>query len=164
MGYTHYWEILPTVSLKKHEEALDLIGEFISKHKGALASPGGARGSKPTNNEKGVGFNGIEEDGHDSFYLPRNLEEKRLLSSDDAFYSDFCKTASKLPYDDFVVASLCIYKYIVKDDVIVYSDGKLNEGDFDDGMALASEFLLRKVNFKELGIIFTPDEDLDELE
>jgi hypothetical protein len=69
-------------------------------------------------------FNGIERQAHESFVLHRQL---RL-----GFH--FCKTARK-PYDDYVVALLCLANHLSKDTWEFTSDGEAKE--WGQGLQLA---------------------------
>lgn len=74
-----------------------------------------------------IRFNGIGEDGHETFYLPKIYTRKMpsLLSHTDLLFQ-FCKTANK-PYDLAVCCCLIIAKHYLGDDIKVSSDGSLDE-------------------------------------
>ena len=76
---------------------------------------------------KGVRFNGIGNNGHETFMLTPAVKS-----------FDFCKTACK-PYDKYVVATLALAKYHFGDDILVSSDGEAE--DWEEGLALLKEVL-----------------------
>jgi hypothetical protein len=98
MGYTHYWNhngISTTDWRILAEYAHSLIG--MASEKGInLAVKFDEPEKLPEINEAWIRFNGIGEDGHETFYLTREPTE-----------FDFCKTARK-PYD-WVVADLLAF-------------------------------------------------------
>lgn len=98
MGYTHYWTKTRTindtewdaitaaakriVSLARNRYMINLAWEFDQPSRGVQID------------SEAIRFNGIDEDGHETFYLSREASE-----------FDFCKTARK-DYDPVVVAVL----------------------------------------------------------
>ena len=111
MGYTHYWtfkrgDVTPAElaerfaeasadarklynSLKTGPDAVKIVGWDRDKPK-----------SRPVFNADLVQFNGLGDDGHESFSLARV----------DAADGDFCKTARK-PYDILVCATLLVFDH-----------------------------------------------------
>jgi hypothetical protein len=76
-------------------------------------------------NGKKIWFNGLYEDGHETFiveqiYKPEDWETPCPREGNKWF--NFCKTAYK-PYDLCVTACLIILKHYLKDNFLVYSDG-----------------------------------------
>lgn len=135
MGYTHYWKInaakitTSKTNTLKYAKALQDIAKIVETKKSILANGVSDKGSKPET-ANGISLNGRGDDGHETFALGQ--------SPVDGF--DFCKTAQK-PYDVVVVA--CLARLAEVPGVIVSSDG--GPGDWDEGVALASKVLKRKV-------------------
>lgn len=70
-----------------------------------------------------VRFNGIDDDGHEPFDIPRVMQRANWQTPDEyGRLFDFCKTARK-PYDTLVCAVLIAFKYHFGDQVAVSSDG-----------------------------------------
>lgn len=86
-----------------------------------------------------IRFNGIGEDGHETFYLPRVYTRKmpQGLSHSNLLFQ-FCKTAYK-PYDINVCCCLIIAKHHFGKNILVQSDGSLN--DWKEAMEKCQEHL-----------------------
>jgi hypothetical protein len=136
MGYTHYWKIKDQVDVKKYNKAIEVCALIAKEgHKsGILADGSGEEGTAPIikQGEVGLSFNGIEDNSHETFFLPssESATKERL--------SDFCKTARK-DYDIYVTACLVALHNILGDDIEVSSDGDAEE--FLDGLKLARNIL-----------------------
>lgn len=136
MGYTHYWR---TAEKKMDHEVWREICEDARKILGdkptniiAWDSEFPAKAPEIDDSVLGeIRFNGIGEDGHETFCFEFNGPKFA-----------FCKTAFK-PYDVFVTAILAMIKDRAPDDVSVSSDGDPSE--WEEGVALASEKLGRKI-------------------
>lgn len=86
-----------------------------------------------------IHFNGIGDDGHETFYLPKVYTRKMPSSlSHLNLPFQFCKTARK-PYDINVCCCLIIAKHHLGDDIRVNSDGSLN--DWKEAMEKCQEHL-----------------------
>ncbi len=71
-----------------------------------------------------VWFNGIGEDGHETFVIEQSFTTSKYDSKNEKEqYFSCCKTARK-PYDIAVVACLIIFKHYFGDDFSVSSDGR----------------------------------------
>jgi len=115
MGYTHYWKS-ENLNEKKFKQAIKSMRLVLKQQKDILEIP-------KKRSSDSLSFNGIEEDGHEDFFLALNLN------------FNFCKTARK-PYDIAVVACLCILEHFCPD-AGVSSDGHPDE--WLDGLQLARE-------------------------
>ena len=71
--------------------------------------------------EEEVRFNGVGDNGHETFYLSR-VQFPRYNRTDKSKYFNFCKTARK-PYDKYVVKVLILMEKYFGDDVEIDSDG-----------------------------------------
>ena len=124
MGYTHYWkgEVKNDKGLKDALKILILRGI----DEGVLDSDPDV--SNITN--KYLRFNGIGEDGHETFHL----------SFGKATDFDFCKTARK-PYDKYVVGALSIVKKFSSDSFSWSSDGRAEN--HVEGQKLADDIVTK---------------------
>ncbi len=84
----------------------------------------GPVGKKPVVDDEMIHFNGVGEDGHETFVVMR---------ARDSDFS-FCKTAQK-PYDAIVTAVLCLAYTIAPGVLKISSDGRSEE--WATGLALA---------------------------
>lgn len=103
MGYTHYWEALPTVTVQQWNDFCDDVQKLLENPHVKLCGWTGEAGTSPEvikcldNTTKGqIAFNGHEDESHESFVL-------NFFNSE----WDFCKTARKR-YDRIVVAVLTL--------------------------------------------------------
>ena len=162
MGYTHYWEIKPTVNKKQYKLALAKIRELIElyKHKIPVGNTAGGyyseyteeilaggHGEKPIKKSEyrtWISFNGLGDMSHETFSLPSTALKDTGFS--------FCKTARK-PYDVIVVASLAILKHYLADEFKFTSDGSIE--DLIDGFKLAQS-LLPEIDFYNVFLDITP--------
>ena len=115
MGYTHYFK-LESGEEKFKKEVIEDIKKVVNKYSNLLQYEHDVKDS-PLVNEKTIHFNGIDENGHETFYLLPN-------------WKDFCKTARK-PYDLPTCEILLILKHYYKDKFNLTSDGFwVSEKDF----------------------------------
>jgi hypothetical protein len=108
MGYTHYWEAKPLkgkklaeVERRYRETGVPALRALFARFAGLLAREFDRPDEPPQADERVVAFNGIGEDGHETFYV----EVDKLFRDGKEF--GFCKTARK-PYDAAVCAALLI--------------------------------------------------------
>jgi hypothetical protein len=76
----------------------------------------------PIVSSKEIRFNGVGEQGHETFYYSVNDNNK----ASDGRYFEFCKTARK-PYDDVVMKVLIVLKEYLGDTFTLTSDGSFTE-------------------------------------
>tara|TARA_R110002012_G_scaffold139316_2_gene296582 strand:- start:540 stop:1100 length:561 start_codon:yes stop_codon:yes gene_type:complete len=167
MGYTHYWtqardftdvEWLELTRLTKliTADGVDVLAYHPNrKDYTEEVLLNGDPDTFTINNEE-IRFNGIGEDGHETFLITKkkpakpDYEEQEVYDKRGAF--DFCKTARK-PYDKYVVAVLCaIYNmfghYNMTPMSSIMSDGKSD--DWKEGMFHA----VRSTREEEMSIPF----------
>jgi len=105
-----------------------------------LADGLGETGTKPVLDPE-IRFNGVEDDSHETFWLPATLKEildiEYVQKDDDGFVFSCTKTAYK-PYDTVVTACLTILKNSLGKDIKVESDGEVR--DFNEGLELAQQY------------------------
>lgn len=164
MGYTHYfhhtrrftnaqWAEVMTdlnrIAATARAEGITLadgFGESELPAKGSESVTDGPRylpDQRDESGEKFVSFNGLGEDGHETFILFQNRAP--LLPHQDKARRgwDFCKTARK-PYDVAVTACLCYLESVYPGQISAESDGAAE--DWQDGLALARRALPEKGN------------------
>ena len=137
MGYTHYW--------RQHRDFNDTEWRVITRLAKLITADGvdvlayHPKGKDYTeevllngdpdmftiDNEQ-IRFNGIGEDGHETFLITKKRPEENF---------QFCKTAHK-PYDKYVVAVLCaiyhVYLQMERTVMNISSDG--NTADWTEGL------------------------------
>ena len=116
MGFTRYWSIKADLPKTRFRKAASDVRRML-KDEGATVAWECDSHKVPQCNVNGVRFNGINEDGHETF---------GFFPFETGF--DFCKTARK-EYDLYVYATLLIFQGYFPDIVIIDSDG---DGDYDD--------------------------------
>jgi len=84
-----------------------------------------------------IRFNGIDEDGHETFMLLKNDTPREWAEDKDVVFN-FCKTAEK-PYDVYVTGVLFLAMQHLTTDIQVSSDGWVD--DWQAGVALVNEKL-----------------------
>ena len=125
MGYTHYWELNPNGKKKDLSGCLGKIKEVILQHADIIQYEED-KAKLPLVSNKLIRFNGIGNDGHETFYFEYPPKKKVSYSvDDDGFIFAFCKTARK-PYDIVVCKCLLILKEYLKEDMKLSSDGDWN--------------------------------------
>jgi hypothetical protein len=116
MGYSHKWESTGAIPTEVLQTAFDKIKSFVKWANkdlpNILANELGEKNTSPTIGNEYVGFNGIEENRNESMEFLNDWNGKK----------SWCKTSEK-PYDDIVVASLCLYKHYLKKHLVFKSDG-----------------------------------------
>jgi len=134
MGYTHYFH---GGDQRGFEAALPTIRKILKKYGNIICFECDKTNKKPVVNKKMIRFNGIGEEGHETFVFETGKE------------FEFCKTARK-PYDLPVCEVLLVLKAYMTD-LDLSSDGfsgYLSEKKIDGCWAEAVE------NVKEYGIDF----------
>ena len=103
MGYTHYWELLSSVDETAWARICDAAKRILSEatSMGIPLQWESDVDAMPEVSTEMIRFNGVEEDGHETFLVTPNPKW------------DFCKTARK-PYDTVVVAMLCMLEQLAE--------------------------------------------------
>jgi len=112
MGYTHYWTITKP-STEQAQQFVSDVNEIIAATQVELRREYDRPGTAPEVTTSSIAFNGVDDDGHETFYI--DLENGG---------GDFCKTAEK-PYDEVVTAILI--RAAITLGAEVRSDGYWNE-------------------------------------
>ena len=137
MGYTHYWRQLRDFTDTEWNE-LARLTKLITVGVSTTVTLDPAEFN--IDNEE-IRFNGIGEDGHETFILTKkkrakmDYEEQEAYDRQGAF--EFCKTAQK-PYDKYVVAVLCALYTMDRTKSImseITSDGRVE--DWNEGLEYA---------------------------
>ena len=143
MGYTHYWRQQRDFTDTEWQELTRLAKLITADGQGILANAFSDKNSKPTIDNEEISFNGIGDDGHETFCITRKKRDlydyEKQDSIQDAYMHDksgggvfnFCKTAHK-PYDKYVVAVLCAIYRVQLDIMNISSDG--NTADWTEGL------------------------------
>jgi len=102
MGYTHYWNFDEYGEEDKdgYKKALPIVRKIVKKYNKILRAEYDSD-EKPEVSKDAIVFNGIGDDGHETFYFS-------LADKDSGF--TFCKTARK-PYDIAVCEVLLVLNY-----------------------------------------------------
>ena len=107
MGYTHYWR--KPNGTDGMENALPVIKDILNRYRDVIQYECDDN-IDPVCNEELIRFNGIGDEGHETFYFQSGKEN-----------FSFCKTARK-HYDIVVCECLIVLNYFIKD-LEVSSDG-----------------------------------------
>jgi hypothetical protein len=148
MGYTHYWTQLRDFTGDEWDELcrdVRLILKDVQHVQGvALAAEWDEAGTQPEVTGDKIRFNGIGDDGHETFYIERVRRLEDYQTPGRLGWA-FCKTAQK-PYDLAVVAILAYLESISADGkgFSVSSDG--DGQDWLEGVELAKRALPRYAN------------------
>lgn len=134
MGYTSYWRKTATIPCNAWSKIIaDTLKVYNHPSVNSLIQQDNDVPSQPIANANLICFNGIGENGHESFYFKKDFDNESLRYSGNNRDFGFCKTARK-PYDVVVTAILWI---VVKHTthVKVTADGGFQ--DFLPGLRLA---------------------------
>ena len=129
MGYTHYFYTAKTIN-KVNWEILTGAVEILLKDCNRDIQKEYDDTDEPEISEQRIRFNGIDDDGHETFMLSREYDgfqdncgkNKRDICQ----CFSFCKTARK-PYDKYVTAVLILAKLYLGKGIKLFSDGNANE-------------------------------------
>lgn len=139
MGYTHYMEREKVLRQRKFAAAArdcKLVCEHLTKTTGVRIQYEDDDGSPPVFGNDKIHFNGVGEDGHETFLVERTWTppEWGERPRPNGLIFEFCKTARK-PYDAHVCACLVVLRHHLDERLIVSSDGK----DDEEGWPVARE-------------------------
>ena len=98
MGYTHGWTMPSEISKDGWRKSISTIKKVIAKHKKLLAYESDQSLHPPRVSNGMVHFNGIDEEGHETFVVEKFPGER-----------SFCKTERKA-YDQAVCECLLVFK------------------------------------------------------
>lgn len=137
MGYTHYFPREENISDQQWSDICKAVKLAIK----VSSVPVQFECSDPTPpqiDDSIIRFNGIDGDGHETFYLDRNStgEDYNIDRYKYGFF--FCKTARK-PYDELVTAVLIIVNHYALGAFGIGSDGDID--DWQDGLMLVQTIL-----------------------
>ncbi len=140
MGYTHYWTMTDKPTDSEWIAVMEAAAKIITKARASyminLAWECDEPTRKPEVSMELIRFNGIDEDGHETFYFANAVSE-----------FEFCKTARK-DYDAVAVAVLIAAKQYLGSKFDWRSDGYgissidgSTYNDHDDGVKLYNDAL-----------------------
>ena len=118
MGYTHYWyqnENLDADLFKKASADCEKVCV------GASIQFEYDDSKPPIFNAEQIRFNGIEDDGHETFHITRDFESSYPQTNNKGQFFSFCKTACK-PYDKLVTACLVVLNHYFGEAISISSD------------------------------------------
>ncbi len=115
MGYTHYYKNKRAFTDSEWDQFTKKVKKMLAETSIPVANNYGEEGTDPLITEDYVAFNGVEDDGHETAYMPK-----------DGASFEFCKTAHK-PYDELVVQMYKIAKKILGSGITLSSDGDVFE-------------------------------------
>lgn len=146
MGYTHYFPHKRSFTPDEWQAVTTAARQIIAASQVPLAFEYNDPISAPQIDADYIRFNGIGDDGHETFAIYRDLGH---LAASWSFYTDqmrergyvfvFCKTAHK-PYDVVVTAILSAINKLAPGALDIGSDGGPHE--WGPGVALARRALL----------------------
>jgi len=144
MGYTHYWrqnKILPENQWAYFKELAEQVIQEVQSNNIELVFEHDKAQLKPLVSDSLIQFNGVGDNGHETFYFPIRSSEE---NSEEGKCFNFCKTARK-DYDVAVVAMLIMAKIAFGDNVSISSDGDWtstnDKGDFEAGYSVVKKIL-----------------------
>ena len=129
MGYTHYFGKIDQLDAGKWAGFKQDVETLLTEHYNPSLKlvQESDNTQEPEITDKFVRFNGVGNNGHETFYFDR-LQHKHPWAKPlapypkDHYYHNFCKTARK-PYDLYVVAVLTLAEHHFGDAVKFTSDG-----------------------------------------
>ena len=124
MGYTHYYRTSQKVSTAKWNKLTEATNKILDGQ--SILQQEFNNPVAPVVNDKEIRFNGIEDDGHETFLLMKTNSHSDWADKSEKLVFNFCKTARK-PYDEYVTAILLVAIDILGDDIQVSSDGYIDE-------------------------------------
>lgn len=133
MGYTHYFTQKRNLKVSEMEALANATAKIIRATNVPVIWEYDEPGKPPEITKDLIRFNGVGDDGHETFWLPRQRPKREAWQDKDTHGFLFCKTARK-PYDIIVVAVLCAAHRIAPGAFAIGSDGDAE--DWDDGLAL----------------------------
>jgi len=115
MEYTHYFTIKKTPDAATINQIHKAVMPVLDNYENIIKYECDSVEGKPVNASGIIRFNGIEDDGHETFLVDLNRRE-----------FNFCKTARK-PYDVPVCTVLAILRVYLGEDLELSSDGDFNQ-------------------------------------
>ena len=149
MGYTHYFYTKEFTDEDKTgwKKALPIVKDILTRHANLIQYESDNR-RKPVANQKMIRFNGIGEEGHETFLI--NAEKEQNDWGSDPTFA-FCKTARK-PYD-IVVCEVLLALNAFLPNLKISSDGFSGYvNDQQDGLKLDGSWDQAIENVKRYGV------------
>ena len=142
MGYTHYFDQVRSFTDNEWSSLTYHAKDILFREKNIIDHDPKSD-QKLTIDDEVIRFNGIGDESHETFYLPKEKPEedqylidgKTVQELHPGPYFHFCKTAGK-DYDKYVTAILIIADCISKDALKVESDGDADL--WQDGLEIAN--------------------------
>jgi hypothetical protein len=145
MGYTHYWDTKKwsKKDVEGYKTARPIIQDILNRYASIIQFEHDQQ-QKPVANTKQIRFNGIGEEGHETF-LFHVRKNQGYTRNDGTKYNttfNFTKTARK-PYDIVVCEALLVLKahmpgLSISSDGFYFSNGRL-DGEWNEAMGNVAE-------------------------
>lgn len=162
MGYTHYWTQTKNHTRAEWTQICEDIGAILKDVQHVQGIPLAFECDEPLKaveiGPEVIRFNGLGEDGHETFYITRNRKPLEEWQTKDQLGWDFCKTARK-PYDLAVTACLAYLAAMESKPWRVSSDG--DGRDWIDGVELARRVVNRLGNVIDVPMSIMQDDRWD---
>ena len=123
MGYTHYYRRVVEIPSDQFGSAVADCKKVCKASGVKIAFEYDTPNKAPEFSKTMIRFNGIGDDGHETFCVERVFKPESWETEKDGKYFSFCKTAYK-PYDICVIACLIALKHHLGDNIVVSSDGE----------------------------------------
>ena len=84
IGYTHYWrraEVLDAGLFAKASKDCKKICDYFNDFD--LVNGQGKKGTKPNFSKDSIIFNGVEDDGHETFYIQQKFQDRYGSGADE---------------------------------------------------------------------------------
>lgn len=141
MGYTHYFNRPAQIAPRTYAKIVADVAKILAASKTTVCRESDRVNEPAIAEGDMIVFNGKGEDGHETFFYPRVLDDEELqfCTYKGGKYFQYCKTARK-DYDTVVVACLMVIAKHSGKTVTIESDGSIPEFFFgkEAGMGSAS--------------------------
>lgn len=128
MGFTNYWtRPNKPVPAKAWDAFIADVRKIFKEHADIIARESDLPDRAPVADDTEVRFNGIGDEGHDTFHLTRDFEPQDWRKPEDGQFA-FCKT-NRRPYNEVVTSILSCVEHHLGDIFNVSSDGEDGEED-----------------------------------
>jgi hypothetical protein len=132
LGYTSYFarpRVLPVRKVRAAVADGQKVVVYLAREHGLALRYESDSDQPPEFTDQVVRFNGVGDDGHETFEVPRALEPEPWQQSQRGLWFNFCKTARK-PYDLAVCCCLIVLHRHFEPRFVVTSDGDDDEANW----------------------------------
>lgn len=135
MGYSHSWyrkQVLPKRKFAAASADCRRIAEYLSREKGIAIAFEMDKPSPPIFDSSVIRFNGLGEEGCETFLVPQDDE----ISN----FGSFCKTNHR-PYDIIVCSCLIVLNHHLGRKFTVSSEGNFDSSEWQDAIEACEQVL-----------------------